>query len=118
MNHKKDQLSIDSIDDLPQSLLESLRYFLLVQALMDYVPGLSVHRSMLINVSRFTDIQNAIRDTIDNWLRNAVHPSVKNYHVMPDWASSPETGEIYHLKKIWTKYNLATIPGFHGKISQ
>lgn len=111
MSHKKDQLSIDSIDDLPQSLLESLRYFLLVQALMDYVPGLSVHRSMLINVSRFTDVQIAIRDTIDNWLRNAVHPSVKNYHGMPDWASSPETGEIYYLKKIWTKYNLAAISG-------
>lgn len=111
MNHKKDQLSIKSIEDLPQSLLESVRYFLLIQALMDYVPGLSIHRSMLINVSRFTDVQIEIRDTLENWLRNAVHPSVKNYHGVPEWASTSEAGEIFHLKNTWTKYNLSAISG-------
>jgi hypothetical protein len=56
---------------LPDSLLEALRCFLLSSALRDLrarqgEPGRGggIHRSMLINVSRFTDVQNRIADAL------------------------------------------------------
>lgn len=111
LKHKKDQLSIESIEDLPQSLVEAVRYFLLAQSLMDYKNGLSIHRSMLINISRFTNIQIQIKNVLENWIINDVWPSVKNYHAMPEWASSPQAGEFYKLKNIWNKYDLHSISG-------
>lgn len=109
LKHKKDSLEINSITDLPACLIESVRYFLLVQGLMDYRLGMSPHRSMLINVSRFILIQNSIKDVLDSWLRNEVWGCVKNNHMMPHWADNPNTKEFFELKKVWVKYNLQKI---------
>lgn len=109
LKHKKDLLQINSFDDLPTCLVESVRYFLLVQGLMDYRLGMTPHRSMLINVSRFISVQNNIKIVLDSWLRNEVWGCVKNNHMMPDWANNPNTREFYELKKVWDKFNLQHI---------
>lgn len=106
LKHKKGQLHIESIKDLPKSLVEAVRYFLLVQALADYNYHVVNHRSMLINVSRFTDTQNDIRDVLDVWLRNDVWPSVRNFHAMPELASRQDSGEFHLFRKVWDDYNL------------
>ncbi len=113
LKHKKDQLGIETIEDLPKSLIEAVRYFILVQSLLDYREGISIHRSMLINVSRFTNVQIQIKEALENWIINEVRPSVKNYYAMPKWSSSPKAGEIYHLKCIWDKYDLGSLSGIN-----
>ncbi len=109
LKHKKDSLSINSVEDLPETLMESVRYYLLAQGLLDYKLGMSPHRSMLINVSRFTIVQNNIKNALDRWLRNDVWDSIKNNHMMPDWANSQNTKEFYELKQIWDKYHLEDV---------
>lgn len=109
LKHKKDSLTINSVEDLPETLMESVRYFLLAQGLLDYKLGMSPHRSMLINVSRFTIVQNDIKNALDRWLRNDVWDCIRNNHMMPSWANSPNTNEFYELKKVWDKYNLENI---------
>ena len=109
LKHKKDSLTINSVDDLPECLMESVRYYLLAQGLMDYKLGMSPHRSMLINVSRFTLVQNNIKNALDSWLRNDVWGCIKNNHMRPKWADSPNTKEFYNLKQVWDKYKLEAI---------
>lgn len=106
IKHKKDSLRIDTINSLPPSLIEAVRYFLLVQGLMDYNLHLDEHRSMLINVSRFTAIQNDIRDVLQDWLKNNVMADVRNYYQQPQWAVNSETQEYYYLYQTWKKYRL------------
>lgn len=109
LKHKKDQLRIETIEDLPKSLLDAVRYFLLVQALMDCRLGMPIHRSMLINISRFTGVQLSIRDVLNDWLRSSVFPSVKNFHAVPEWATEETAGEFHLLKQVWDRYELGVV---------
>ena len=65
--HKKDHVP----SALPQSLLQALRCFMISCAVRDLRAmrgeprrGGGIHRSMLVNVSRFTDVQNRVADAI------------------------------------------------------
>lgn len=49
---------------LPPSLLEAVRSFFISSTIRDLRTERSPHRSMLVNVSRFTAVQNATRDLI------------------------------------------------------
>ena len=83
--HKKDEVEIGAFDFLPSSLQKSVRYFLLVQYLMDYIPSLkSKHRTMMINVSRFTVVQNEIADSIDDCLIQILRNNVLIFHKYHD----------------------------------
>jgi hypothetical protein len=111
LRHKKDEPTINNITDLPECLVESVRYFLLVQGIADFRLGLPPHRSMLINVSRFTGVQNSIREVLHRWLHDDVWSCVRNNHMMPEWADNPNTKEFYRLKLVWDKYNLEQFAG-------
>jgi hypothetical protein len=52
-------------DRLPDSLHQAILQFLLANAIRDLRCDATVHRSMLINVSRFTDVQDRVRDLVD-----------------------------------------------------
>ncbi len=65
--HKKDAAP----DELPDSLLQALRCFLITCAIRDLRAsegvegrGGGIHRSMLVNVSRFTAVQNRVADIL------------------------------------------------------
>lgn len=64
LKHKKDQ----SVTSLPDSLLDAIKSFLLVNALMDLRIKMPKRRSMLINVSRFTNVQNRVADLVSSEL--------------------------------------------------
>lgn len=78
VTHKKDA----EFDGLPESLRRAVRAFLIATTIRDLRAlegvegeGGGIHRSMLVNVSRFTNVQNRIADTILvelNDLRRAV----------------------------------------------
>lgn len=109
--HKKD-VRVETFEGLPSSLKYSIRYFILVQKLMDYLPGIATkHRSMMINVSRFVDVQNNLYDVIKLWLTERLVPQIKKYGMMPNAADDIYSGEFHYLKMIWDKEGFEQISG-------
>lgn len=104
--HKSDA-TVEDFDHFPDSLKESLRYFVIVQKLLDFIPVLFLkHRTMMINVSRFVKIQKKLFDSINEWLTNRVVSQVRKYGMYPEKADNPYTGELFELKKIWDSREL------------
>ncbi|WP_018750376.1 Z1 domain-containing protein [Paenibacillus sanguinis] len=98
--HKKDLV----VDELPPSLYEAMGYFLLINAVRDVRGDSKDHRSMLVNVSRFTDVQVRIREKIIVWLEQ-VKSDVHNYGAL-DEAQTMKIKSLRMLKQIWEKYHL------------
>lgn len=70
---------VDSvIDSVPQSMIDAVLSFFVVNAIMDLRGNMPKHRSMLINVSHFTIIQNQIRDILDSLVRR-MQQDIRNY---------------------------------------
>ena len=72
--HKKEFI----VEKLPESLLDAMSYFLLVNAVRDARGDKKKHRSMLIHISRFVNVQQQIRGLVDEWLDN-VRLDLENY---------------------------------------
>lgn len=103
--HKK-ELEVNS---LPPSMLEAIGYFIIANAIRDIRKDSKEHRSMLINVTRFTDIQNKISELINEWLI-IVKSDLRNYASLDDYTSS-KIKNIKFLKAIWDKYDMEMIAG-------
>ena len=100
--HKKDLA--DELTDLPPSLYEAIQYFVLATAVSDLRFDNSEHRTMMVNVSRFTDVQNVTADLIESYL-NQLKSDVENYSQLPI-DKSMEIKNIQKLNKVWKKYCL------------
>ena len=79
----RDQKSDSLVVGVPSSLIDALRCFLVVNAIMDLRKGMPKHRSMLINVSHFTLIQNQVRDILEEMLRK-MQEDIRNYASLPE----------------------------------
>lgn len=99
--HKKDLI----VDELPPSMFEALSYFLLANAVRDIRGDVKEHRSMMIHVSRFTDVQNQIMVVANEWLIQ-VRSDLKNYSQL-SLEKAEQIKNIKYLKKIWEKHNLS-----------
>jgi hypothetical protein len=66
------------VTELPESLLEAARTFLLATTIRDLRREGPTHRSMLINVSHFTAVQDQIKDLLHTWL-SQVQQDIRNY---------------------------------------
>ena len=101
--HKRDL----PVDALPPSMYEALGYFLLFNAIRDIRGDYSEHRSMMIHVSRFTDVQNRITEAVNEWLVQ-VKSDVQNYAALPD-AQREKINSLRFLHKVWDKHSLESI---------
>lgn len=99
IKHKKDY----SLETLPESLYEALSYFLLTNVVRNIRGQKSQHRSMLINISRFTNIHEHIRDYVQTWLDN-VRSDVQNYGGF-DQEKACRIPSIKRLRKVWDEYD-------------
>lgn len=103
-DHKKDF----EIDRLPDSLHIALRSFLLACAIRDLrAEGGDrrggIHRSMLVNVSRFTDVQNRVAAAIHTEL-NEIRRSVRLHGALPPSAAASGSPEIARLQTLFNDY--------------
>lgn len=98
------------ISDIPDSLRDAVYHFILVNAIRDKDGDINSHRSMLVNVSRFTNVQNQLADYLGDWLelirRNlngfaclTIEESMKNQYIR----------DIYG---VWRKYDLEKVSGY------
>jgi len=70
------------IAELPESLLQALRSFLMSCAVRDLRGEGPTHRTMLVNVSRFTDVQMQVQALIGAYLED-VKQDIRNYAALP-----------------------------------
>jgi hypothetical protein len=95
--------------DLPASLNTALRCFLLTCAIRDLraaagLPGRGggIHRSMLVNVSHFTDVQNKVADALHVELED-VRRAVRLHGGLGPAKAARESTEIAALEAIFTE---------------
>jgi len=85
--------------ELPNSLHEALRAFVIANALRDLRGEMGTHRSMLVNVSRFTAVQDQVSEFLDHEIHQ-IHQDIRNFSQLPpDEACRNQT--IASLRDTW-----------------
>ncbi len=93
--HKKAQ----DVLELPNSLKKALRYYAISNAVRDILGHTKTHRSMMINVSRFVDVQNRLKSKVNSFWANSVMLYIKSYCKMGKLAL--EYPEIRAIKRVF-----------------
>jgi len=96
------------VSELPGSLHEAIDAFLMANVILDRRGSGPLHRSMLVNVSRFTAVQDQVGEQIDDYVR-AVQQDVRNYS--QDSAMAAQCPRIRALRRAWSKEYHATVDG-------
>jgi hypothetical protein len=104
-SHKKGH----PVTELPPSMKEAMAYLLLINGIRDVRGDNKAHRSMMIHVSRFTDVQNQIRDLTTAWILQ-MRSDLQNYSRLSESESSKIPG-IAYLKAVWDKHLLGEKAG-------
>ena len=105
--HKKELA--DELYDLPASMREAIRYFILVTGISDLRKDNTEHRSMLVNVSRFTKVQNVTADLIETFV-SQIKSDLENYAQLP-LDQAMQISSIAMLSMVWDKYDLTSLTG-------
>lgn len=93
VKHKIDH----AITALPNSMVDALRSFIVARAIRNLRGQKGQHASMLVNASRFTGIQNLLRNRLHEHLK-AIEDAVRVDGAKPDADRNPEIAE---LKRCW-----------------
>jgi len=89
------------IDALPQSLIDALRTFVVARAIRLARDHRNKHCSMLVNASRFTNVQKQLRDLIHAKLQN-MQASARISGALPE-EQALQDQELTELHNIWTR---------------
>lgn len=108
-NHRKELV----VDDLPPSMKEAMAYFLLANGIRDVRGDNKEHRSMMIHVSRFTDVQNQISALVHQWIED-MRSDMQNFAGLSE-QESDAIQNISFLKAVWNKYKLSEKAGTEGR---
>jgi len=84
LSHKKDL----QIEELPDSLIKAVNTFFLVRAIRILRGDVNKHNSMLVNVSRFNDVQKKVHGKLFEYLSEAQN-SIRYNYKMNNAMSSP-----------------------------
>ena len=103
--HKKTQ----EISAVPESLKTAIRYFAITNAARDILGHSKTHRSMMINVSRYVDVQNRLKSRVVSFWEDEVMLYVKAYSMMGDKAL--EYKPIVQIKEVFDSYKIEKLLG-------
>jgi len=67
-----------TISDIPISLEKAIYTFLIACTVMDIRGGITKHRSMLINVTHYTNVQNQVKDIVEIFLKG-IQNDIRSY---------------------------------------
>jgi hypothetical protein len=87
------------VNGLPPSLLDAVHCFLVANAIRDLRGELKTHKSMLVNVSRFTNVQHQVARLIDEHL-HSVQRDIQNYSQLEP-SEALRNDRVKALKKIY-----------------
>ncbi|HEV3276037.1 MAG TPA: Z1 domain-containing protein [Terriglobia bacterium] len=90
-----------NVDALPHSLEEAVRAFLLATTVRDLRGEGLTHRSMLVNVSRFTNVQDQVASFLHAWL-SEVQQDIRNFSQLPpaEALRNPTLASIHETWKV------------------
>lgn len=91
--HKKEH----PVSELPKSLKEAVCVFLLSCAIRDIRSEELRHRSMLVNVSRYTDVQVRVSEKISSFLYD-LQQEIHQYLASTSWHKHPD---LVQLESLW-----------------
>lgn len=91
--HKKNH----ELHNVPESMKLAVKTFMLSCAIRDIRKEKLKHRSMLINVSRFTDVQAQVAEHLRQYL-NELYEEVRQYLLSEYWEAH---AELVDLNKVW-----------------
>lgn len=97
IKHKKG----DMMAFLPESLKEAIAAFYIANAVRDLRGDTKSHRTMMVNVSRFIDVQNQITRVIDSYTRD-LQREIHNYYLRGEEALQYDSFRF--LKGVYEKY--------------
>lgn len=92
---------------LSGSLKKAIRYFLLVNTIMDLKGRNKSHRSMLINVSQFVNVQGQVFDLVKEYL-DRFQRKIQSYSKL-DYLDAIECEEIQELLNLYDEYELENV---------
>lgn len=96
--HKKDYIP----SHIPQSLKNALNSFIISKAIRIIRRQSKHHHSMMINITRFTNVQSNIKSQLYSFLENDIKPAIRNYSSL-----SPEealtNNIIRSIYETWTE---------------
>ena len=89
-----------SVGPLPTPLKEAICSFFIANAILDLRHRENTHRSMLINISRFINVQNNIRDSVESFVKK-YQRAIENYSLSSNPLSHEE---LVFIKKVFDKH--------------
>jgi hypothetical protein len=87
------------VHELPETLLHAIRTYVLAGAIRILRDEQKFHHSMLVNVSRFTNIQEQVKDTIFQYLDTLSNHISYNYKQSPELAC--QNWGIAEMRNSW-----------------
>ncbi len=103
------------VTQLPDSLIKALNYFILVNAVRDLRGDTAAHRSMLVNVSRLTSIQDKVTGIVTEWF-HVVRRDIQNYYKLSE-SEACRNSAIRGIKSVWDEFEMSQT-GFDWKTVQ
>jgi hypothetical protein len=94
---------------LPKSLKTALKYFLIVNVAIDLIGNKKSHRSMLINVSQYVNVQNQVFDMVLEYIKR-FQTKIHAYSKLGE-SKAKECVEICELIDLWNSFGLNTKTG-------
>lgn len=91
-----------AVDELPSTLWSAVKVFILANAIRDLRGHIATHRSMLVNVSRFTAVQDQVAALISSEV-SRLQQDVRNYSQLPP-ATALRNRTILDLQAIWSDH--------------
>jgi hypothetical protein len=85
---------------LPESLKDAIRVFILIKAMRIIRGQRNMHNSMMINVSRFTNVQSSVKYLVDEFLKESLRPAILNHYRLNE-TETMNNSEMARLKAIW-----------------
>ena len=85
---------------LPPSLKKAINCFLLIKTIRELDGQKNKHHSMMINVSRFTDVQEQLKLQVSQYLKK-YQQAIKNYAGLPVADALEESALLRDLKAVW-----------------
>lgn len=95
LKHKKDH----SVSDLPASLKKAIHAFIVGKSIRIVRKHRNKHASMMVNVSRFVDVQRQLREHISLYLKEMKNALMCNY-ALPE-SSALKDAHMRSLRKIY-----------------
>ncbi len=89
------------MEKLPRSLKEAIASFFIVNTIRDLRGHNNTHRSMLINVSIFIDVQNSVKLLVEDFVKEQ-QISIKNYGKMGEFALKKDS--ISFIKEVYENH--------------